>query len=82
MLSKNLNDSWPPGQKTGAKPATRFDLPPQLYFNMTHMFFPDDLTNIRQHTAADYKDIQVNIYKIRNKIVHNAKTFLLLLENC
>ncbi|KAF2882280.1 hypothetical protein ILUMI_23900 [Ignelater luminosus] len=74
-LSKNLNDSWPPGQKTGAKPATRFDLPPQLYFNMTHMFFPDDLTNIRKHTAADYKDIQKIVETIKNKVLHENNNF-------
>lgn len=52
-------DNWPPGQKTGTKAATRFDLPPQFYFNMTHVFFPDDFTNIRKHNAAELKDINV-----------------------
>lgn len=59
-LSKNLTDSWPPGQKTGAKPATRFDVPKQYYFNMTHMFFPDDFINIRKLTEPELIDIEVS----------------------
>lgn len=54
-----MTEVWPPGQRPGAKPATRFDLPRQFHFNMTHMFFPDDFTNVRQHIAADLKDIEV-----------------------
>lgn len=58
-LSKDVTDHWPPGQKSPAKPATRFDLPKQYYFNMTHMFFPDDFTNIRKLTEPELIDIEV-----------------------
>lgn len=60
-LSKDLTENWPPGQKTAAKPATRFDLPKQYYFNMTHMFFPDDFTNIRKLTEPESIDIEVRL---------------------
>lgn len=61
-LSKSLTESWPPGQRPGAQPATRFDMPRQYYFNMSHIFFPDDFTVIRQHTEPEVLDIQ-NILK-------------------
>lgn len=60
-LSKLVQDSWPPGQRVGAKPATRFDLPRQYYFNMSHVFFPDDFTVIRPHNEPELKDIEVII---------------------
>lgn len=59
-ISKNLNDSWPPGQRVGNKPTTRFDVLRQVYFNMTHMFFPDDFVNVRKHSRADQQDVQVD----------------------
>lgn len=62
-LSKSLSDTWPPGQRPGATPATRFDLPRQYYFNMSHMFFSDDFTNVRKHTEPELLDIEVNIFK-------------------
>lgn len=58
-ISKSLNDTWPPGQRKGNKPTTRFDVIRQVYFNMTHMFFPDDFVNIRKHKQADLQDIKV-----------------------
>ncbi|KAF5271137.1 hypothetical protein FQR65_LT17717 [Abscondita terminalis] len=69
-LSSSLTEDWPPGQKVGAKPATRFDLISHLYFNMTHLFFPDDFTNIRKHTASDYKDVQKIVEAITLEVVH------------
>ncbi|KAK4877945.1 hypothetical protein RN001_010451 [Aquatica leii] len=75
-LSKTLTDTWPPGQKVGAKPATRFDIVPQLYFNTTHLFFPDDFTNIRQHTSGDYKDIQKVIEAVKSKVLHQHSSSL------
>lgn len=54
-----MTDVWPPGQRPGAKPATRFDLPKQYYFNMTHMFFPDDFNNIRKLKEPELLDIEV-----------------------
>lgn len=70
-LSKDLHDSWPPGQRVAAKPATRFDVLPQLYFNATHLFFPDDFTNTRPHTTADYLDIQKVIRAITDKVLYD-----------
>lgn len=55
-----MTGSWPPGQKTAAKPATRFDLPKQYFFNMTHMFFSDDFTNIRKLNEPEMIDIEVS----------------------
>lgn len=63
-LSETLTETWPPGQRPGAKPATRFDLPRQYYFNMSHMFFPDDFINIRKHTEAELLDIEVRSRKV------------------
>ncbi|KAB0791849.1 hypothetical protein PPYR_03649 [Photinus pyralis] len=75
-LSKGLNGTWPPGQRVAAKPATRFDVLPQLYFNSTHLFFPDDFTNIRPHTTADYLDVQKVIKAITDKVLYdNSETF-------
>lgn len=67
QLSANLTDSWPPGQKIAATPATRFDLPRQLYFNMTHMFFPDDFTQIARHKEADRLDIDNILVEILDR---------------
>ncbi|ENN71665.1 hypothetical protein HUJ04_000942 [Dendroctonus ponderosae] len=61
-ISKSLTDSWPAGQRPGAVPATRFDMPRQQYFNMTHIFLPDDFTILRSHTESELVDIQ-NILK-------------------
>lgn len=61
QISKSLTESWPPGQRPGAKPATRFDMPRQYYFNLSHVFFPDDFTVLRQHSDAELLDIQVII---------------------
>ncbi|XP_066255472.1 chondroitin sulfate synthase 2 [Euwallacea similis] len=62
QLSKTLTQSWPPGQRPGSIPATRFDMPRQNYFNLSHIFFPDDFTVIRQHSEPELQDIQ-NILK-------------------
>lgn len=59
ILSEELTEIWPSGQRPGAEPATRFDVPKRFYFNMTHMFFPDDFTNVKPHTEADLTDITV-----------------------
>lgn len=59
-LSKSLKESWPPGQRPGAIPATRFDMPRQYYFNTTHIFLPDDFTVLRRHTEPELLDIQVS----------------------
>ncbi|VEN42805.1 unnamed protein product [Callosobruchus maculatus] len=64
-LSKLVNDTWPPGSRPGAKPATRFDLPKQNYFNMTHMFFPDDFTNVRPLSEPESIDIKNIIDEIK-----------------
>lgn len=61
-LSNDLNDVWPPGWNAGAKPATRFDLPRQYYFNSTHMYFPDDFTNVKKHSKIDSQDIEVSVF--------------------
>ncbi|CAH1382142.1 unnamed protein product [Tenebrio molitor] len=75
-LSEDLTESWPPGQRPGAKPATRFDLPRQFYFNMTHMYFPDDFTNIKRHTTADLRDIENVIEDVKVKFQSgNEKKF-------
>lgn len=58
-ISTSLTETWPPGHRIGAKPATRYDLPRQFYFNMTHTYFPDDFTNVRQHTESELLDIEV-----------------------
>lgn len=78
-LSEDLTDSWPPGQKTGAKPATRFDLPRQYYFNMTHMFSPDDFTNIRTLTEPESHDIEVRNV-IEQVQFHNFIDILIILK--
>ncbi|KAJ8928907.1 hypothetical protein NQ314_018478 [Rhamnusium bicolor] len=64
-LSEPLTEVWPPGQRPGAKPATRFDLPRQYYFNMTHMFFPDDFVNIRKHSEPELLDIENIIQEVK-----------------
>lgn len=69
-ISKELTDIWPPGKKNTAKPATRFDVPQTLYFNMTHTFFPDDFTNIQKHTAVDARDIDYVVNAIVSKVLH------------
>lgn len=69
-IAKDLNgSSWPPGQRAGNKATTRFDVIRQVYFNMTHMFFPDDFVNIKKHSHADLQDIQVS--KECNKPIHH-----------
>ncbi|XP_044260141.1 chondroitin sulfate synthase 2 [Tribolium madens] len=68
VLSEDLDGVWPPGQRPGAKPATRFDLPRQVYFNMSHAFFPDDFTNVRGHTKAELGDIQNVIEEVAVKV--------------
>ncbi|KYB26915.1 chondroitin sulfate synthase 2 [Tribolium castaneum] len=68
VLSEDLDEVWPPGQRPGAKPATRFDLPRQLYFNMSHVFFPDDFTNVRAHTMAELGDIENVIEEVTVKV--------------
>lgn len=72
-LVEDLDDSWPPGQKTAAKPATRFDLPRQYYFNTTHVFFPNDFTNIKPHSKAELTDIKDVIDKVVSKATKNNK---------
>ncbi|XP_044764100.1 chondroitin sulfate glucuronyltransferase [Coccinella septempunctata] len=67
-LAEGLVESWPPGHKPKAKPATRFDLARQLYFNLTHVFFPDDFTTIRKHNKDELSDIQ----NILNRAVEKA----------
>ncbi|KAL1502065.1 hypothetical protein ABEB36_007266 [Hypothenemus hampei] len=62
QLSSRLTESWPPGQRTGAIPASRFDIPRQQYFNSTHIFFPDDFTVSRSHSEPERLDIE-NIMK-------------------
>ncbi|CAG9768082.1 unnamed protein product [Ceutorhynchus assimilis] len=57
-ISSTMTKSWPPGQKPGATPATRFDLPRQYYFNMTHIFMPDDFTILRTHNEPEITDIK------------------------
>ncbi|RZC42210.1 chondroitin sulfate synthase 2 [Asbolus verrucosus] len=75
-LSEDLTEVWPPGQRPGAKPATRFDLPRQYYFNMTHMFFPDDFTNVRPHSKVDLKDIENIIEEVKVRFqAENSKKF-------
>lgn len=69
-ISKELTDVWPPGGKTSAKPISRFDVPQTVYFNMTHMFFPDDFTNIKEHTTVDREDINYVVKAIVNKVLH------------
>lgn len=59
ILSEELTEIWPSGQRPGAEPATRFDVPKRFYFNMSHMFFPDDFTNVKPHSEADLTDIKV-----------------------
>ncbi|KAJ8951127.1 hypothetical protein NQ318_021571 [Aromia moschata] len=69
-LSEPLTEVWPPGQRPGAKPATRFDLPRQFYFNMTHIFFPDDFTNTRPHMEADLLDIENVIDEVKATVAN------------
>ncbi|XP_056637395.1 chondroitin sulfate synthase 2 [Diorhabda sublineata] len=67
-ISKNIiEDNWPPGQRPGAKPATRFDLPRQYYFNRSHIFFPDDFSVMKEHTAAELMDIENIIEEVKLK---------------
>ncbi|KAL3270544.1 hypothetical protein HHI36_021082 [Cryptolaemus montrouzieri] len=68
-LAEGLTDSWPPGHKPKVKPATRFDLPRQLYFNMTHVFFPDDFTSVRKHNRDELLDIQNILGEVITKAV-------------
>ncbi|XP_076255911.1 chondroitin polymerizing factor isoform X1 [Rhynchophorus ferrugineus] len=70
-LSASLEDSWPPGQRNGAKPATRFDMPRQLYFNMSHLFFPDDFTVIREHTEPELLDINNILEDIKANVAQH-----------
>ncbi|XP_030747623.1 chondroitin sulfate synthase 2 [Sitophilus oryzae] len=67
-ISSSLRDSWPPGQRSGAKPATRFDMPRQYYFNMTHIFFPDDFVVIREHTEPELLDLKNILEEITAKV--------------
>nr|XP_023018650.1 chondroitin sulfate synthase 2 [Leptinotarsa decemlineata] len=79
--SKTLDDSWPPGQRGGSKPATRFDLPKQYYFNISkhhqetgHSINFADTKNIIEEVKSKVtntypKDLQ---YK---KLVNGYKTF-------
>ncbi|GJQ81937.1 hypothetical protein Trydic_g20404 [Trypoxylus dichotomus] len=69
-ISEDLTDMWPPGRKNNGKPVTRFDIPQTLYFNMSHMFFPDDFVNIRKHTSAEGKDINYVVDSIVAKVLH------------
>ena len=69
-LSRQLTEEWPPGQRPGTKPATRFDVPPKMYFNMTHVFFPDDFTNLRKHTAAENDDFENVVGSVVRKVLH------------
>ncbi|XP_060532804.1 chondroitin sulfate glucuronyltransferase [Cylas formicarius] len=74
LLSKTLTGFWPPGQRSGAKPATRFDLPRQYYFNMTHIFFPDDFTVIRAHNEPELLDIENIIENVISQVLNgNSK---------
>ncbi|CAH1118707.1 unnamed protein product [Phaedon cochleariae] len=72
-LSSPLTENWPPGQRAGSKPATRFDLPKQLYFNMSHVFFSDDFTNIREHTEAEMMDIENILEEIKSEVANKYK---------
>lgn len=69
-LEAGLPEDWPAGERKGAIPATRFDLPKQYYFNTTHMFFPDDSTIIRKHTKGDSEDINSVISHVKAKVEH------------
>ncbi|KAF5291737.1 hypothetical protein FQA39_LY14225 [Lamprigera yunnana] len=69
-LAKYLTESWPSGQRVAARPATRFDVLPQLYFNMSHVFFPNDFTNFRSHSLADILDIEKVIKLIKDKVMY------------
>ncbi|XP_050316001.1 chondroitin sulfate glucuronyltransferase [Anthonomus grandis grandis] len=67
-LSESLKESWPPGINPGVKPATRFDVPRQYYFNMTHVYFPDDFTVLKTHTEPELLDIQNIIQGINAQV--------------
>ncbi|CAH0548750.1 unnamed protein product [Brassicogethes aeneus] len=68
-ISKSLTDqTWPPGQRIGAKPATRFDVPKQYYFNMSHTFFYDDFTVLKKHTEPELQDIEYILEEIKAKV--------------
>lgn len=69
-IAKSLNgEVWPPGQRGGNKPTTRFDVLRQVYFNMTHMFFPDDFVNVRKHNQADLQDIKVGWFVVSLRLL-------------
>lgn len=68
QISRSLPESWPPGQRPGALPATRFDMPRQYYFNLSHVFFPDDFTVLRQHSDAELLDIENIIAQVVSEI--------------
>lgn len=72
-LSEGLIESWPPGHKPRSKPATRFDLPRQLYFNSTHVFFPDDFITIRKHEKDELIDINDVLNNVINKATNDNK---------
>ncbi|KAG5891796.1 hypothetical protein JTB14_006188 [Gonioctena quinquepunctata] len=76
ILSTSLTDSWPPGQRSGAKAATRFDLPKQYYFNLSHVLFPDDFNNIRKHTEAELIDIENIIEEVKSKVANTYPNVL------
>lgn len=66
-ISKNTIDLWPPGQRPGAKPATRFDLPRQYYFNRSHIYFPNDFSVMKEHSATELMDIENIIEEVKVK---------------
>ena len=69
QLSEDLIDIWPPGERKGSKPSTRFDIVSTLYFNMTHMYFPDDFTMVQKHKTYDLEDINVILNILHNKML-------------
>ncbi|XP_050503243.1 chondroitin sulfate glucuronyltransferase [Diabrotica virgifera virgifera] len=70
-ISEPLIDTWPPGQRQGAKAATRFDLPRNCYFNQSHVFFSDDFTTLRKHTSEELVDLRNIIEEIKLKTANN-----------
>lgn len=57
---------WPPGVRTDptlptSQPPDRFHQPRYSAINSSHNLMPDDFTNIKKHTDAEQKDIDVFI---------------------
>lgn len=80
VIAKDLKETWPPGQRVGNKATTRFDVPRQIYFNMTHLFFPDDFTNVEKQKLADQQDIRVDFLVFVSKC--DLFFFVFVADNC